>query len=160
MENKELISTAEEVVRGFLLQLGLDAELFSEIEEKNEQITYVFIKLKGENLQELIGYRGLHLESMQIILSLIFSKKVGDRKYRMVLDINDFKVDREDDLKSYALRAAEQVKSSGQTMELRPMKPYERRIVHMTLREEEGIETESLDEGRDRHIKISPTELF
>ena len=160
MENKELISTAEEVVNGFLLQLGLDAELSAEIEEKNEQVTYVFVKLQGENLQELIGYRGLHLESMQIILSLIFSRKIGDRKYRMVLDVNDFKVSREEDLKSYALRAAEQVRGSGQTMELRPMKPYERRIVHMTLREEDGVETESMDEGHERHIKISSTELF
>ncbi|MEI7578974.1 MAG: R3H domain-containing nucleic acid-binding protein [bacterium] len=155
MENEKLISTAKELVTEFLTQFGLDAEMSLRIEPKDEVISYIFIELNGDNLHELIGFRGTNLEAAQVVLSMMLTKRAGERTYRLILDINNYKVNREKDLTSYAQRAAEQVRTSGQEIELRPMKPFERRVVHMALKEETGIISESIDEGESRRIKIS-----
>jgi spoIIIJ-associated protein len=156
MKDEQILKTAKELTNDFLIQMGLDAEIktsFNEDPEK-EDVRYLSVELEGENLNELIGHHGRNLESAQVVLGLMLTKKIEDKSVRLVLDINNYKVSREKYLQSYALRAADQVRESGQELELMPMKPSERRIVHMVLKEEKGIETESKGEGEDRRVVI------
>lgn len=155
---------AHDLVQEFLTQLGLDAEITIVVpepeDEKEVGFKYLNLTLVGENLGEIIGFRGNMLESIQTILSLLLTKALLRREmesnYRILLDINDYKQQREKYLISYAQRAAEEVKSSSQPMELSPMKPAERRIVHLALKTEDGIVTSSVGEGESRRVVISP----
>lgn len=157
MKDEQILSIAKSLAEDFLTQLGLDAEVkvsFGD-DDNGRNVTYVNIQFLGDNLNELIGHHGKNLESIQVILGLMLSKELQvEDDIRILLEVNDYKESRERYLKSYALRAADQVKESGQEMELPPMKPSERRVVHMCLKQEEGIVTESVGEGEDRRIII------
>lgn len=162
MSDEQLLQEVKKLLNEFLIQMGLDAEITTSFDQADEDkgFRYVKVELKGENLQELIGFHGANLEAIQIILGMMLNKRMGesDERVRLLIDINDYKASRIKYLESLAIRAAQQVKESGQSMELRPMKPFERRIVHMHLKNETGIKTESSGEGEDRKITILPTE--
>lgn len=152
-----------DILLDFLTQLGLDAEI--EVsdplnEADNAGFLYLDVFLKGDNLGEIIGYRGNMLESVQTVVSLILTKtleKQGETmKYRILLDVNDYREKRKQYLVSYAQRAVAEVLSSNQPMELSPMKPSERRIIHIALKNTEGIETSSAGDGDDRRVVITP----
>lgn len=162
MENQEIIQKIKEITAEFLLQMGLDAEVKAEFKEEEADAgpTYLKLDLEGDNLGELVGYHGKNLEAMQVILGLMLSREIDSKDVRIIADINGYREKRKKHLESSALRAAEQVRTSGQPLEMPPMKPYERRVVHMVLKEEEGIRTESTGEGRDRRIVIYKEELF
>lgn len=152
-----------DIILDFLTQLGLDAEIeVSEplSEEENAGFSYLNVTLQGDNLGEIIGYRGNMLESVQTVVSLILTKtlaKEGETtKYRVLLDVNDYREKRKEYLISYAERAVAEVLSSNQPMELSPMKPSERRIIHIALKNTEGIETSSAGDGDDRRVVITP----
>lgn len=164
-EKKQTVEEiAHELVQEFLTQLGLDAEIKITLPEQEDEkevgFRYLYLTLLGENLGEIIGFRGNMLESIQTILSLLLTKtllrKGMESNYRILLDINDYKQQREKYLISYAQRAVEEVKTSGQSMELSPMKPAERRIIHLALKTENGVETSSVGEGQSRRVVISP----
>ncbi len=152
-----------DIILDFLTQLGLDAEIeVSDISDEKDNVgfSYLNVALLGDNLGELIGYRGNMLESVQTIIGLILTKtlaKEGETtKYRVLLDINNYREKREEYLVSYAKRAVEEVLSSKQPIELSPMKPSERRIIHIALKDTEGIETSSAGDGDDRRVVITP----
>jgi spoIIIJ-associated protein len=158
MKESEIIKTAQEQTSEFLTQLGLDAEIslkFVESEVKDDvEVKYLFIKLESEHLAELIGFHGKVFDSMQNLLGLIISKACPDEGVRVLLEINDYRERREDYLKRYALRAAEEVRMNKQSMELPPMKPFERRIIHMALKDDPDLITESEGLGEERRIII------
>jgi len=156
-------TTTETLLKEFLTQLGLDAEIA--VAEPQEQsgdsgFSYLTVSLIGDNLGELIGYRGNMLDSIQTIISLMLTKSLAregvEQKYRILLDINNYRQEREKYLISYAQRAVEEVIHSGQRMELSPMKPSERRIIHMALKDAVGVETASAGEGESRRVVITP----
>jgi spoIIIJ-associated protein len=162
-KNDELKKILEEIVVDFLTQLGLDAdiEVSDPLEsDKEAGFGYVNVVLNGDNLGELIGYRGTMLESIQTVISLILTKtlaKSGETlKYRVIIDINDYRNQREQYLISYAERAVAEVLSSGQEMELSPMRPSERRIIHIALKEHDEVETSSAGDGENRRVVIKP----
>lgn len=160
MTDQEIIEKAKELVLEFIAQLGLDAEVsvsFTEGDGKEgSPARYLFIKLDGENLSELIGFHGKVFDSVQNILGLMISRSFALPEVRTIIEINDYRAKREDYLKRYAQRAAEEVRMTGQPLELDPMKPFERRIIHMVLKEDTEVSTESYGEGEERRIKILP----
>ena len=116
-EKKTVNEIVHEIVLDFLTQLGLDAEITIDIVESDEDkadFKYARTSLNGENLGEIIGFRGTMLESIQTILSLILNKTLKregiDGNFRLLIDINAYKQQREKYLISYAQRAAEDVK--------------------------------------------------
>lgn len=152
-----------DIVLDFLTQLGLDAEI--EVsdplnETDNAGFLYLNVSLTGDNLGEIIGYRGNMLESIQTVVGLILTKTLGKEgetmKYRILLDVNDYREKRQEYLISYAQRAVVEVLSSNQPIELSPMKPSERRIIHIALKDTEGIETSSAGDDDDRRVVITP----
>jgi spoIIIJ-associated protein len=160
MDEQQIIAKADELTREFLAQLGLDAEVsvkFTDSDTKDgADVHYLYIKLDGEHLSELIGFHGKVFDSVQTILGLMLSRQLAEPNVRTLIEINDYRQKREEYLKKYAERAAEEVRLTGQAMELPPMKPFERRIIHMVLKEDGEVATESEGEGEERRIKIIP----
>ncbi len=83
------------------------------------------------------------------------SRKVGEESFkRVIVDVEGWRKQKEDELAKSAKSWGEQVLESGKPFELEPMSPWQRRIVHMTISEMDEVESESVGEGRDRHIVI------
>ncbi len=108
----------------------------------------------NENLGLLIGRRGETLASLQLLVSLIVSHRTRHRM-RIVVDAENYREHREDNLRSLAQRVAQQVRSYRRSIALEAMPPHERRIVHIALADSKDISTESIGEGDERRVVIS-----
>lgn len=103
----------------------------------------------------LIGRRGETLRSLQFLLNLLVSRRV-QRWPQVVVDVGNYRQRRQESLEGLARRMAERVRQSGRPIMLEPMAAYERRIVHLALRGDQSIYTESSGEGENRKIVIYP----
>ena len=107
-----------------------------------------------ENLGLLIGRRGETLAALQLLVSLIVGHRTKHRM-RIILDAENYRQRREENLRSLALRVAQQVRNYRRSIALEAMPPHERRIVHIALAESKDISTESIGEGDARRVVIS-----
>lgn len=111
------------------------------------------VRIDGDENALLIGKHGNTLTSLEFILTLILAKKLGEFK-RITIEVGDYRREREDYLKDLAGRLREDVISSGYEKTVRGLKPWERRLIHMHLSEDEDVVTESTGEDRDRVLVI------
>ena len=115
------------------------------------------LELFGEGLEELIGKKGEMVDSLQYLASLICNRIDRDY-YRISLDCCGFRERRKEQLEELAKKICASVKRSGRTSALEPMNPYERRIIHATVSEIEGVTSRSVGEEPYRKVLISSTE--
>ncbi|HET8843492.1 MAG TPA: RNA-binding cell elongation regulator Jag/EloR [Ktedonobacteraceae bacterium] len=108
----------------------------------------------NENLGLLIGRRGETLSALQLLVSLIVSHRTKHRM-RIIVDAENYRERREENLRSLALRVAQQVRNYRRSIALEAMPPHERRIVHIALSDSKDISTESIGEGDARRVVIS-----
>ncbi len=108
----------------------------------------------NENLGLLIGRRGETLSALQLLVSLIVGHRTKHRM-RIIIDAENYRERREENLRSLALRVAQQVRNYRRSIALEAMPPHERRIVHIALADSRDISTESIGEGDARRVVIS-----
>ena len=113
------------------------------------------LDVSGEDLGILIGRRGDTLSSLQFLVNLIVSRKLKART-AFGIDVEGYRRRREESLRGLALRMADRVKSTGQSVTLEPMPPNERRIVHLALADDPNVITVSIGEGESRKVAITP----
>lgn len=111
--------------------------------------------IEGEDAGILIGKEGRTLDALQLITNIIVNKGRTDR-VKIIVDVEGYKDKRKESLERLANSLAEKVVEQKEALSLEPMNPYERRIIHMTLRESTEVITESQGEGQDRHVVIKP----
>lgn len=117
-----------------------------------EDDTFV-IKVESEDGGMLIGYHGETLSALQLILSLLISKKLGSWQ-KILLDVDDYRQKRTESLKQMALQAAQQTIDENESIMMPYLSAYERRLVHLALANHPKVKTESEGEGRNRRIII------
>lgn len=116
--------------------------------------TGAVIDIKSSNNGTVIGRRGETLDSLQYLCSIIANK--GDKDYfRITIDCLGYRNKRKDTLKQLAKKVAKSVLKSGRSQTLEPMNPYERRVIHSTISEIEGVSSRSVGEEPYRKIIIS-----
>ena len=116
------------------------------------------LDIVGESdLSVLIGRKGETLASLQYITRLVTSREL-QRRANIVVDVGGYKARRMNRLFALARRMADQATSLGRPVALEPMPPYERRIVHLALRERDDVTTESSGEGQARKVNIIPAQ--
>jgi spoIIIJ-associated protein len=120
-----------------------------------ETITLHVEGAEEEAMGLLIGRRGDTLRSLQFLLNLLVSRRV-QKWPQLVVDVGNYRQRRQESLEGLARRMAERVRQTGRPIMLEPMAAYERRIVHLALREDKTIYTESTGEGENRKIVIYP----
>lgn len=103
----------------------------------------------------LIGRRGETLRSVQFMVNLLVSRRV-QKWPQIVVDVGNYRQRRQESLEGLARRMAERVHQTGRSLMLEPMGAYERRIVHLALRDDPNVYTESTGEGENRKIVIFP----
>jgi len=111
--------------------------------------------LRGPDAEDLIGRRGETLAALQRIARLIVGRELTSQ-VRFVVDVNGYKERRRESLCRLAKRLAKQAVETERTVVLEPMPPQERRIVHLALRDDPNVTTQSIGEGDRRKVTIVP----
>ena len=116
----------------------------------------LILDISNADLAILIGRHGKTLEAFQYMFTLLMNNRLGFR-YPVVIDIEGYKNRRRQKLESMAHASANKALSRGCEVRMHPMKPYERRIIHLTLRGHRGITTHSEGSEPSRYVVIVPT---
>lgn len=127
----------------------------SPIDEYEGDDGEVILDVTAPNLAVLIGRHGRTLESLQTIFSLLVSRKLGFR-FPVVVDIEGYKSRRHDKVIEMAERATGRAVRSQMPVNLSPMTAYERRLVHLALRDDARVETHSEGIDPERHVVVVP----
>ncbi len=146
-------AAAEQYLRTVLAGMGV-TEFTCEV---TEQENGCVITLDGENLGFIIGRRGETLDALQYLTGLV-ANRADNAYYRVTLDIGNYREKREQALVSLARRLGGQTARTGRRNSLEPMNPYERRIIHTTVQEMEGVISWSVGTDPNRHVVIGPSD--
>lgn len=145
---------AKETVRELVLKMGFDCEV--EIKEQKDEAGSVLVcNVKTEESSFLIGQYGVNLQSLQHIARLLVRKKT-EEKTNFIVDVNSYREEKNTSIEKMAEDLAGRVLREKRAIVMRPMSPYERRLVHMVLSENDQIKTESIGEGEERKVVIKP----
>lgn len=144
----------EKEVRDFLESIlkSMNVEANIDIKEKKDVIK---IDLSGLDMGIIIGYRGETLDSLQYLVSLVINKDQSCEYKRVILDTENYRDKREETLKKLARRLGHKVRETGRPVKLEPMNPYERRIIHSELQNNNYVETYSEGEEPFRKVVIN-----
>lgn len=115
----------------------------------------LIVDINGHDLSILIGPRAETLEALQYITNLIVSKELG-RSLPLIVDVQGYRARREQQVRQLARRMADQAIKSGRRQVLEPMPASERRLVHIELRDNPYVTTESIGEDPRRKVTIIP----
>jgi spoIIIJ-associated protein len=149
-EERDLMERGKAVLEEMLRLMELDATV--EIATGQETAK---LNVRGDELGVLIGRRGEKLASLQHIVNLIVSRK-DTPSMRLMVDVENYRGRREDQLRDVAARAAQRVIQTGKIIQLEAMPAVERRIVHMALVENPKVRTQSVGVDPNRRIVILP----
>lgn len=151
---KDIIKkTVEELVG----KMGFGCEV--EIKEPDSKSADTIIcNIKTADSNFLIGQYGVNLQSLQHIARLLARKKTEER-INFTVDVNSYREEKNSSIEKMAEDMAGQAVREKRAMIMRPMSPYERRLVHLVLSKNSLIKTESAGEGEDRKVVIKPAEL-
>jgi len=148
--SREDVDITVEVLQNILQYLNIRAN----VQVRSTNPLTLNIQGINENLGLLIGRRGETLAALQLLVSLIVGHRTKHRM-RIIVDAENYRERREANLRSLALRVAQQVRNYRRSIALEAMPPHERRIVHIALSESKDISTESIGEGDARRVVIS-----
>lgn len=158
----QVIAHGRRVLQGMLDRLGVDG--YVNVQQtategpngEQEQNIVLYIEgLDEETVGLLIGRRGDTLRSFQFLLNTIVQRH-ADHWPHLTIDVGNYRQRRQESLEGLARRVAEQVRSTRRPQTLEPMQAYERRIVHMALRADTSVRTESEGVGESRRITVFP----
>ena len=145
----------EEIVKDFLKSvfhaMNMAVEIIVKIDE-NEKL--IEVDLKGEDMGILIGQRGQTLDSLQYLTNLAVNKH-SESYYKVKVDTEDYRKRRKDTLENLAKNIAYKVKRTKRSVELEPMNPFERRVIHSALQNDRFVTTHSEGEEPYRHVVVT-----
>ncbi|MEN8098533.1 MAG: RNA-binding cell elongation regulator Jag/EloR [Chloroflexota bacterium] len=145
-----------EVANDLIELMEIDADIDVQIKtEEGERASSMVVEFYGNDLGFLIGRRGETMLALQHIMRLIINKQVRSRVNLMV-DVEGYRSRREEALNKLAVRVADQVTRKNRAISLEPMSSYDRRVVHICLRNHPTVYTESVGEGDRRKVTIYP----
>ncbi len=151
LDPSTLEGKAQDFLNNVTKLMGVDTQIHVTKDEEG----FLHADMQGDTSGILIGRRGETLDALQHLTSLYINKGKSDYT-RITLDTENYRARREDTLIRLANRYANRVVKTGRRVSVEPMNPYERRIMHSALQENEFVETHSEGEEPNRHIVITP----
>ena len=146
----ETLATAKETLLAILALMGIEAQVT--VEDTPEAIS---LTLQGADEGLLIGKRGQTLDALQYVVNKILSKQ-GREKKQVIVDTEDYRKKREEALVSLAEKVSQKVRKTKKPVTLGNMTARERRIIHLTLQNDDTVVTKSRGEGHNRKIIVRP----
>lgn len=156
---KDNADKAMEFIANVLKNMGLEnakASYNTELYNTTNELAVV-IEGNGDDVGVLIGHHGETLDSLQYLSSLAANRRENDEEKsysKLTLDIEGYRAKREATLKALAVKKAEQVLKYKKSVILEPMNPYERKIIHSTIQEIEGVSTNSIGSENNRKVVV------
>lgn len=156
-EQEKLLQISHEMLVELLTRMRViaDVQAYWAPPETPQDEPTLKMDIVGDDLGILIGRHGTTLRALQYIMRLMVGHKVEDY-VNLVVDVDGYKERRADKLRDLAERKADQVRRQGKPVYLKPMSPYERRVVHIALRNDPDVTTESSGKGSNRRVGIFP----
>ena len=150
----ESVNLGKNVLQRIIDLITTGAEI--SFEKKSDRILFY---IKGDNIAILIGKQGQTLEAMQYLVEKIVNKH-GEQRIRIQIDIEGYLEKRQNNLKGLAGRLAEKAKRSGKPITIGQMNAHDRRIVHLALRDDSGVRTQSVGDGFLKKLLIVPRKKY
>ena len=151
LDPETLAGKAQDFLGNVTRLMGVETQVHMTTDEEG----FLHADLQGDTSGILIGRRGETLDALQHLTSLYINKGKSDYT-RITLDTENYRARREDTLIRLANRYANRAVKTGRRVSVEPMNPYERRIMHSALQENELVDTHSEGEEPNRHIVITP----
>ena len=152
-ERETAVTVISDLLTKMRVEATLDVSLSDPDDVTGRRIN--IIEIHGQDMSSLIGPRGETLNSLQYISRLMVGHQLRKRA-GFVIDVENYRQRREQALMRLAERMAHKVAKRKRAMSLEPMPPHERRIIHMALRDDQYVYTESTGEGKRRKVRIIP----
>jgi spoIIIJ-associated protein len=169
-DNGDLAEKASDFLLGVLERMGVSADI-----DVREEADKVVLDIQTKDAELIIGRRGVVIDALQHLVNKVVyrdrnsergerserggERERGERGKPLVIDAGGFRDKQVDRLRTLAQRMAERALSTREIVELQPMTPHDRRIVHMAIAEITGLSSRSEGEGEDRHILLVPDAL-
>jgi len=145
----ELDTRVIDFIQRVTTAMGLDLE--ADLEETPDHLR---VNLTGDGADALLQRRGEAIDALQVIVNTVFGRDArGDRHY--VVDVLDFRKGKDAELKDMARQLMDKVRANGGPQEIGPLNPYARRIVHLTVAEDETMSSESIGDAFLKTVVIS-----
>ena len=151
-ELDRIADTAIEALQSILKHFDVGEVTIDEYDGDEGEL---ILDITGDDLAVLIGRHGKTLDALQLIVSAITVRTIGYR-FPVVVDVEGYKARQRQKLENIARTSANRAASQHRNVKLRPMTPYERRIVHIALRDDSRVVTASEGEGAARHVVVIP----
>ena len=155
--NAQHLATVQKSVQELLQLMAIEATVTLEMDESQ----IVKVAIDGDDLGILIGYHGETLSALQTVVGLMMNRDIteeGAERYKVVVNIGDYRERQREALEALARRSAERVRFTRKALVLPSMSSYDRRIVHLALEQEQDIMSESQGEGRERRLVVKVRE--
>lgn len=149
--NDELFITSKNFLKQMIEDMGIDCDIESRTE--GNMIKFNIMCSEESDIGIIIGKRGETLDSLQYIVNLVTNRN-ADTYIRVILDCNQYRSKRERSLQKLARRLADKAIQTGRDIKLEPMNPYERRIIHTYLQNDEKVNTFSQGNEPNRRVII------
>jgi spoIIIJ-associated protein len=150
-DESALATELRELVERIVYAIGVPARV--DIEEDDETVT---VSCTGGDLGMLIGRHGQTIDAIQYLLNAILYRRPEQERKGVVVDAAGYRARRRATLESLAVRSAERAVRTGDPVDLEPMTAVERKIVHLRLKEFDGVETSSEGSEPNRYVVIHP----
>jgi len=156
-DDESALRVARETVSELLEKMKVHAQVTAHFGEPDDARSKspLIVDVNGDDLSILIGPRAETLNALQYIAGLIVSKELG-RAVPLMVDVEGFRMRREQQIRQLARRMADQAVKTGRRQVLEPMPANERRLVHIELRSNPAVTTESVGEEPRRKVTIVP----
>jgi spoIIIJ-associated protein len=151
VDESELAGEVRDLMERLAAAIGVSGRV--EIDEAEDTIT---VSCTGGDVGMLIGRHGQTIDAVQYLLNAIFYRRPEEDRREIVVDAAGYRARRRSSLESLAVRSAERAVRSGDAVSLDPMTPVERKIVHLRLKEFDGVETTSEGTEPNRYVVIQP----
>jgi spoIIIJ-associated protein len=150
-DESELAAEARELVGRIVDGIGVNAQV--DVDEGDETIT---VSCTGPDLGMLIGRHGQTIDAIQYLANAAMYRGHSDERKEVVVDAAGYRARRRASLEALAVRSAERALAQGEPVELEPMTAVERKVVHLRLKELDGVETTSEGTEPNRFVVIHP----
>jgi spoIIIJ-associated protein len=158
-DREDLAEKASEFLLGVLERMGISADI--DIKDDSDRTV---LEIQTSDTEVVIGRRGVVLDALQHIVNKAVFKDRTDRDREkdkdkvkpLVVDAGGFRDKQIERLRQLAQKMGEKALQTKQIVELQPMSPHDRRIVHMAIAEIPGLSSRSEGEGEERHILVVP----
>jgi spoIIIJ-associated protein len=159
-EREDLAEKASEFLLGVLERMGISADI-----DIKDDADKTVLEIQTRDTELVIGRRGVVMDALQHLVNKVVYRdrtgdragdRAGDRTKPLVIDAGGFRDKQVERLRSIAQKMGEKALQTKQIVELQPMTPHDRRIVHMAIAEIPGLSSRSEGEGEDRHILVVP----